>query len=397
MTVRPYGRRDQLTGWQRRAIMNRHDPNVVVVRRTLCGRTITRTRHTVPTDHDRLEAVHAAQLLLPLADRLAFLRFLNLRQCEDIVVGDDHEQRWIDGVDTFTQDRSLTTSLSARHLIAETMHKLRGAVIGVVFLQEARRDGRRQARFEERDRILQVVARDDTAECLTRRKRLSVASVHVTDLTLRDRHQPRLVDAELPAPVAEMQSTAQQPRLITRLTIESDDPALTQRPLARPQLLDHADSIVRDVSHAQPQQEQHKRRADPQQRPNAGIHQPMRHLVQRETTEQNLSQLLHRRNQNKFHSSNLLRVQLHSIRGGVLKRTWGRFAICLRDEASRRTRPQHVTELCTRPKARGRADYKSAPHGQDAAYQESVAQSFFSRGCPFKLGPRPHVATGLRG
>ena len=125
---------------------------------------------------------------LALADRLPFIGFLNLRQREDIVVGDDHEQGRIDGVHTLTQDRPLTTALSAGQFLRQTLYELRGAIVRIVFVQQTVRHGRRQTRFEKRDGILQIVAMHDTTECLARRKRLAVAGVDVTDLALRDRH-----------------------------------------------------------------------------------------------------------------------------------------------------------------------------------------------------------------
>ena len=159
-------------------------------------------------------------------------------QAVDDVLGDDHEQGQVDGVDAFAEDGPLPAALAAP---ADS--------------SSPARPGRRG--------LLEVVAVDDAAQRLAGRQRFAVAGVDVADLALRNGDQRHLVDAVLPAPQPEVQAAAQQVGLEAGLAVQGDDPAFRHRAAARPQLLDDADAVVGDVAHAQHHLDQED---DPQRR-----------------------------------------------------------------------------------------------------------------------------------
>src|SRR5262249_6640210 len=118
-------------------------------------------------DNNGVEAAGAAELLLPAGDSRGFLTALELRQGVDGVLGDDDEQRGVDGVDAFAKDGALPAALTA-----------------LAFLAFAK----------ERARVLVVVAGDNASQGLAGQERLAVARVDVADLALRNRDQAAFVD-----------------------------------------------------------------------------------------------------------------------------------------------------------------------------------------------------------
>ena len=141
---------------------------------------------------------------------------------------DHREQREVDRVDAFAQDRPLPAALAEDRLVL----------------------GARRLAPQESAGILEVVAGNDLAQRLARQQRLAVACIDIADLALRHRDQRHLVDAVLPSPEAEMQAAAEDLRLKPRLAVERDDPPLGDRPLHRPEFLDDPDPVVGDVAQA---------------------------------------------------------------------------------------------------------------------------------------------------
>ncbi len=197
-------------------------------------------------DDHRAEPVHLRQFLLPAHQALQFLAFV-LRQPIDGILADDDEQGGIDRVHAFTQDRALPAALAAAHRLVPE---------------------------QEAAGVLEVVARRDPAERLARLERFAVAGIDVADLALRNGDQAHLVDAILPPPQAEMQPAAQQVGLEARLAFEGDDRAVRDGAEPRPQLLDDADVVVRDVADGQPHREQGEQHQHGKNR------QPAQHGVQ---------------------------------------------------------------------------------------------------------------------
>ena len=187
----------------------------------------------MPANHEGPKAVDFAECLLPAGDDLAFLRPQQMREVIDRIVGDNHEQGRVDGVDAFAKDRSLPAALAA--------------------LTPARRSSALVAGFaQEGAGILEVIAGDDAAQGLAGRQRLAVASVDVADFALRNGHQRHLVDAVLPAPKPEMDAAAEQIGLVAGFAVQGDDAAFGHRPGPRPEFFDDADLLVGDwrrVSH----------------------------------------------------------------------------------------------------------------------------------------------------
>ena len=124
------------------------------------------------TNHQRFEAVNPLELVLPLAIFLLLL-LLN-RPRKHMVFGDDHKQRQVYGEDAFTQNRPLPAALAVAS--------------------------------QERLCVLKVIAIHKASKGLRRRKRVSVASIDVTDLALGNHHQRLFVDAVLPREKAQMQT-----------------------------------------------------------------------------------------------------------------------------------------------------------------------------------------------
>ena len=174
------------------------------------------------TDDHGIEAVEIAELFLPAHQFFKFGAALQFKPIRDIL-RDDDEEREVDRVNPFAQDRALPAALP-RH---------------------AAFDLRRQS--EKGPRILEMVAARHTPERLAGLQRLTIAGVDVSDLPLRHRHQRRLVNAVLPPPESKVQSTAQQIDLISGLAVEREDAPVRDRALARPELFDHPHTIVGDV------------------------------------------------------------------------------------------------------------------------------------------------------
>ena len=63
-------------------------------------------------DHDRAEAVDLAELLLPGSGGLGLARARQVGQPVDGVLGDDHEQGRVDGIDAFAEDGALPAALA---------------------------------------------------------------------------------------------------------------------------------------------------------------------------------------------------------------------------------------------------------------------------------------------
>ena len=104
------------------------------------------------------------------------------------------EEREVDGVHAFAQDRPLPAALAGD-----------GSCSGLTC-----------SPHQEAAGVLEVVARDHLAQRLAGRQGLAVAGIDVADLALRHRHQRDAVDPVLPPPEAEMQTAAQDLGLETR-------------------------------------------------------------------------------------------------------------------------------------------------------------------------------------
>src|SRR5205085_10909986 len=130
-------------------------------------------------DHHRVESALLAQLLLP-ADKLLQLAPALDVQMVNHVFGDHEEERQVNRIDAFAQDRALAATLSSRAFVvpARLAEKCAG--------------------------ILEVIAIDHARQRLAGLERLAVTRVHVADLPLRDHYQRQLVYAVLPAPVEQV-------------------------------------------------------------------------------------------------------------------------------------------------------------------------------------------------
>src|SRR3954447_23129459 len=114
----------------------------------------------------------------------------------DLRLGNHREEREVDGVHAFAQRGPLPAALA------------------------------RLLTIQERIRILKVVTLDHAAKRLARGQWLTVTGIHVADLALRNVDEPHFVHSVLPSPQIEVDTTAQQPRLIAGLAIERNDPTL---------------------------------------------------------------------------------------------------------------------------------------------------------------------------
>ncbi len=194
---RVHVRRDDFAGFQRRAVVNGDDADLVddLNRGAAFLRFfLRRTRadvHSLGADDDWLEAVHVAQKHLPFLTLGDF--FVADRSGVHAVFGNDDEEREIDRIDAFAQNRALAATLPA-------------------LIQECRR-------------ILKRVALNCFSERLDWRQGAAVAGVDVADAAFGNLHERLLVDAELPREVSEMQPAAQHQRLIAGLAIDGDDAA----------------------------------------------------------------------------------------------------------------------------------------------------------------------------
>ena len=225
VAVDAHRRRDDLAGRQRRTVVHRHDPDAVDHDLLVGIERVGRLDRTA--DDHRIEALVLAQLVLPVDQRLQLLRAAGF-EAVDRVFGHDREERDVDRVDTFAQDRPLPPALTQDRLVL----------------------GARRLAAQEAAGILEIVAGNDLAQRLARQQRLAVTGVDIADLALRHRDQRHLVDPVLPPPQSEMQTAAQDLRLKPRLAIERDDSPLGHRTLHRPELLDDPDPVVGDVAQA---------------------------------------------------------------------------------------------------------------------------------------------------
>ena len=64
------------------------------------------------TDDNRLKSFDRPKLFLPFSDRFSLDPFLRLEDAKNLPFGNDHEQRRIDRINPFTQNRPLATSLT---------------------------------------------------------------------------------------------------------------------------------------------------------------------------------------------------------------------------------------------------------------------------------------------
>ena len=109
--IAAHGRRDDLVRRERGAVVNRHDADRVD-EHFLRGVVVVSTLH-FGADHDGVETADLGKLLPILLDGHRLLLRLGSRQRENVVVGDDDEQGWVDGVDAFAEDRALAAALTA--------------------------------------------------------------------------------------------------------------------------------------------------------------------------------------------------------------------------------------------------------------------------------------------
>ncbi len=190
--------RDDFARRQRRSVMHGDDADEVVLGREHEGRK-------APALGDR--QLHALQhVTLALGQGMA----------EHALVGDDGELRGVDRVGAFAQDFPLRSLLAAAEQEAAHILEIR-LVVGVV--------GAKHLRGAER----RAVTRE-----------------HIGDLALSDRDQIRFVN-----PVHEreehVQAAAQHCGLVAGLAVQRDEAAV-DRAFRRPQLLDDADLVVRDIA-----------------------------------------------------------------------------------------------------------------------------------------------------
>ena len=223
VAIDAHRRRDDLAGRQRRTVVHRHDADAVD-KRLLFGIERVGRLDRAADDH-RVEPLVLVQLVLPVDERLQLLRAAGF-QAVDGVFGHDGVEGEVDRVDAFAQDRALATALTQNRLLL----------------------GARRLAAQEAPGVLKVVARNNSAQRLARRQGLAVAGVNVADLALRHRDQGHLVDAELPPPEPEMQTTAQHLRLKPGLAIERDDPSFGDRSLHGPEFFDDPDPVVGDIA-----------------------------------------------------------------------------------------------------------------------------------------------------
>ena len=138
-------RRDDLAGRQRRTVVHRHDADAVDHDLLLGIERVGGLDRTA--DDHRIETLVLAQVILPVDERLQLFRAAGFKAV-DHVFGDHREERDVDRVDAFAQDRPLAAAL--------TQHRL---VVGACRLAA-----------QEAPRILKVVARHDLAQRLARRQ-----------------------------------------------------------------------------------------------------------------------------------------------------------------------------------------------------------------------------------
>jgi hypothetical protein len=106
-------------------------------------------------------------------------------------------------------------------------------------------------RFEEADRVLEVVRIDGATERLDRLERNAVAGIDVSHLAFTDDDERFLMNAVLPRIQSEVNTAAQKASLITGFAVARDDLSFTERPLAAPDFFDHANLRVRDVNNSE--------------------------------------------------------------------------------------------------------------------------------------------------
>src|SRR5262249_23786852 len=140
------------------------------------------------------------------------------------VLGDDHEKGQVDGVNAFTKDGPLPTTLSYLR-----------SVFGGGFAQKGAG-------------VLKIVAGDDPAQSLARLQWLAVSRVHVPHLALRHRHERYFMDAILPAPKPKVKTTAEQVRMVTGFIAQCNDAPFLYGTFSRPQLLHDTDPAIRNVA-----------------------------------------------------------------------------------------------------------------------------------------------------
>ena len=134
----------------------------------------------------------------------------------DAVLSQHVELRQVNGVNALAQDQPLASFLAAC--------------------------------FEEFLGVLKVVAVDDSSECLPGIERHAVAREDVTEATLFDRDERQLVDAILPAPIADVHATAQDVGLISGSAVGGDELPLVEGSAGGPKLFDDPDGVVGNMT-----------------------------------------------------------------------------------------------------------------------------------------------------
>src|ERR1043166_8011255 len=128
---------------------------------------------TVGPNHDWIERAQPEKLRLP---ELVLVGGFADRPREHAFFGDDDEQRQVNGVNALAQDAALPAALTAG--------------------------------FQERDRILEVIAIDVAAEGLNRFERNTVARVEVSHLAFRYDDERFFMNAVLPRIQSEVNTAA---------------------------------------------------------------------------------------------------------------------------------------------------------------------------------------------
>jgi hypothetical protein len=219
--LRAHFGRDDLARFDGGAVVNGHDADGV-------GRARRLERPFLHLALDAHDDGREAALTRELALPVRVLVGVGHGPRVDAVLGHDHEERQVDGVNTFTQDRALTPALAAV--------------------------------LEERRRVLEERRARALRESLGGRQGRAVTRVHVADASLGNDDERLAMDAVLPREVPEVQTAAQDLGLEAGLAGGGHDPAIEKRALSRPELLDDADARVGDVADASEPREQRERR-----------------------------------------------------------------------------------------------------------------------------------------
>ena len=133
------------------------------------------------SDDHRIKRAHGSELRLP---RFITIGGLAHRSGEDAFFGDDNEQPQVNGVNAFAQNPALPASLTLR--------------------------------FEEADRVLEVIGIDVPAERLNRFERNTVPRIDVSHLAFGYDDERFLMNAVLPRIQTEVNTATQESGLDNR-------------------------------------------------------------------------------------------------------------------------------------------------------------------------------------